>query len=163
MKIKFLQVILSLWVALILTSCAAGQWAMPIDQSLEGMRAAITGQAGTWVYSNAAEPGKYILGWPTGEKYAFALVDDAKLAFQDIRDFCAMKCNWKTAADFLMWAESKGWASVPAATLSPALYSRIGTLAYLISIGKFPMGGVWILPFVIPNDPLRLINPEIKA
>jgi hypothetical protein len=161
-KKGFALIVSILIVIVLLHSCAAVQVA-PLDvyRTMSGMAQAVRGQPGTFVFTNPNVE-LVVLGWPVGEKYAFAVLNRAGEAF-DLAKFCnANKVCWQTAGEFTTWLEANGWQSVPAGTLAPSLVSVISQTAYMISMGLRSLPSFLLVPMgVIPTNPMQVINPEV--
>jgi hypothetical protein len=159
---KGIQSILAILIACNLMGCMAmTNGTLPVAESISGMKAAVTGAPGTWVYSKEGSD-FVVLGWSQGSRYAFVMVDKAAAVLKDLRNVCALDCNWMSAADLLIWLEKNGWQSVPAGTLSAGLASQISNVAFLLSIGSRSLPTLLLVPMgVVPANPLDLVNPQV--
>lgn len=156
---------LSLLLSLVLSGCGAVQFAevpvagrMSIMASVQGMRAAVDGAAGTFAYSNPTT-GWVALAWPQGSRYGFIIIDQAGNVLKNLKDVCGTACNWQEAADFTAWMERTGWARVAAPAIPTAITGSVRQIAYLLSIGATlpALPVIFIIPTTL--NPIELLNP----
>lgn len=158
-----LSQILIIWISIALMGCAAMVSPLDIYKTVEGANAAAHGAPNTWAYVKETSD-LVVLGWAQGQRYGFLIVDKLGQSTQ-LMKICNGNCiNWQTAAEFLTWLESNGWANVPAATLPPSLVTALGQTAFLTSLGSSALTNFLILPMgLLEIDPMDLVQPKIGA
>lgn len=161
---KIFETVVSIWLALILTSCGAVQYAQDVQvidpaATLKGMSQAINGQAGTYVL----QQGEYLLlGWPAGTKYGWVIFNQAGDLTNAAKFLCGNKACPEAASEFYNWLMQNGWTSISAGAVPGAISSTVRQLTYLLSIGaSFPMIPVLLMPLQL--DPMQILKPEVKA
>lgn len=168
-RVYRISLLISILLSSVLSGCGAMQLAADravspagLQESLQGMKAAVTGMAGTFIYQHPTT-GWVALAWPMKGSYGFVIIDDAGNAFKNLRDLCAAKCGWREAADFVSWMEKSGWLPLAAPAVPTAISSTIRQFSYLLSIGAslpaIPL--IFVIPVTI--NPLEILNPGVDA
>jgi hypothetical protein len=147
----------------ILLLAAIAQFAIPmlgLNQTVAGMRAAVNGQPGTFVYS---KPGidYVLLGWSQGSDYGFIFVDQAGKVLKDWSQLFGTRACWNDAACFLTSIERDGWGSIPAGLLPRALVASVGQVGFILSLANTGLPTILLVPAGVLD--LNLIRLEVKG
>jgi hypothetical protein len=151
---KFPLFSLSVVFCLLLCSCAAVQpaavYQVGAGETIAGMRAAMAGQAGTFIMQ---QNNLVLLAWPNWSSYSFAVLDISGR----VNDLNGLHIDTYNFSAMVKSLETGGWKYIEPAAVPAALAKALA--AYSVEL---VMAGVQSLPSVLVV-PVMVLTPSYRS
>lgn len=163
MRRKIFEIVLSLYLAIVLTSCAAVNFAQTVTAvdpgtTIRGMQMAVNGLPGTYVLQQGEN---LVLGWPSGTQYAWVALSQNGQLTDALKAICGNRACPEAMTDLYNYLVNNGWQVVSSGAIPATVSATVRQMAYLLAIGaSLPLLPVLFMPVI---DPMQLIHPEIGA